>query len=202
MYNRVILMGRITHDLELRTTPNGIPVLTFSIAVDRRFGKGEERKSDFFRCTAWRTSAEFISRWFSKGRCILVEGELQTGSYIDKNNAEQRTVEIVVDNASFTGEKKADAPPQGGYGTGAYQPQYVAPPSAQYGAPPAQPYGEPSPAYTPAQPSRGGESAYTPAQPQSPTHPAESSNSKLAASNGTDADFASSAEDTDDGYPF
>ena len=81
MYNKVILMGRITHDLELRTTPTGANVCTFSIAVDRRFQqKGEEKKSDFFNIVAWRQQADFVTRYFSKGRMILVEGELQTSA--------------------------------------------------------------------------------------------------------------------------
>jgi single-strand DNA-binding protein len=178
MYNKVILMGRITHDLELKTTPSGLPVLTFSIAVDRYAGKGEERKADFFRCVAWRANAEFISKWFSKGRCILVEGKLQTSEYVDKNNAVQRTIEIVVDAASFTGEKKADVPPQSGYAAGTY-------PRQDYNAP------QSAPAY-----------GYTPAAPQQYAHPAEASNTNLAASNGTAADFAKPAKDADDGYPF
>ena len=75
MYNKVILLGRITQDLQLKTTPQGTSVLTFSIAVDRRFQtKGEEKKADFFNCVAWRQEAEFISRYWTKGRPILVEG--------------------------------------------------------------------------------------------------------------------------------
>ena len=86
MYNKVILMGRITHDLELKTTPSGANVCSFSIAVDRRFQqKGEEKKSDFFNIVAWRQQADFVTRYFGKGRMILVEGELQTRSYTDKN---------------------------------------------------------------------------------------------------------------------
>ena len=106
MYNKVILMGRITHDLELKTTQTGINVCTFSIAVDRRFsGKGEERKSDFFNIVAWRQQAEFVCRYFGKGRMILVEGELQTRSYTDKNGANVRVTEVIADRLSFTGEK-------------------------------------------------------------------------------------------------
>ena len=79
MYNKVIMMGRIVNDLELRSTPAGASVLSFRIAVDRRFQtKGEDRKSDFFNVVAWRNEAEFISRYFAKGRMILIEGELQT----------------------------------------------------------------------------------------------------------------------------
>ncbi len=106
MYNRAILMGRICNDLEVRTTPAGVSVLSFRIAVDRSYqAKGEERKSDFFNCVAWRQTADFISRFFSKGRMILVEGELQTRQYTDKNGVTQNVVELIIDNAKFTGEK-------------------------------------------------------------------------------------------------
>ena len=86
MYNKVILMGRITHDLELKQTPNGVSVCAFQIAVDRCFQtKGKERKSDFFRVETWRQTAEFVTKYFSKGRMILVEGELHNDDYTDKN---------------------------------------------------------------------------------------------------------------------
>lgn len=105
-FNKVILMGRITHDLELKTTQSGISVCSFSIAVDRRFQtKGEEKKTDFFNIVTWRQQAEFVTRYFAKGRMILVEGELQTRSYVDKNGQNVRVVEIVADQVCFTGEK-------------------------------------------------------------------------------------------------
>lgn len=120
MFNKVIMLGRITQDLELKTTPAGVSVLSFSIAVDRRFQtKGEEKKSDFFNCVAWRNEAEFISRFWTKGRPILIEGELQNRSYVDKNGQTRYITEIIVDRASFTGDKKPDgnggsyAPAQG-----------------------------------------------------------------------------------------
>ncbi len=113
-FNKVILMGRITHDLELKTTPSGVSVCSFSIAVDRRYQvKGEEKKTDFFNIVAWRQSAEFVTRYFAKGRMILVEGELQTRQYVDKNGNNQNVVELVVNNAHFTGEPKAS--PYGSY---------------------------------------------------------------------------------------
>ncbi|MCL2697075.1 MAG: single-stranded DNA-binding protein [Oscillospiraceae bacterium] len=145
MYNRVILMGRICHDLELKSTPNGVPVLSFRLAVERNYQvKGEERKSDFFNIVAWRNNAEFISRYFFKGRMILLDGELQTRQYTDKNNVQRDIVEIIVDHASFTGEPKAQQQgggyqnsypsyqnnQQGGYQSGYSQPQPAPLPSA------------------------------------------------------------------------
>lgn len=110
MYNRAVLMGRICNELEVKTTPSGANVLSFRIAVDRSYQvKGEERKSDFFNIVAWRANADFISRFFSKGRMILVEGELQTRQYTDKNGSTQTVVELIVDNARFTGESKQNS---------------------------------------------------------------------------------------------
>lgn len=107
MYNKVILMGRITKDLELKTTPSGVAVLSFSLAVERSYAaKGEERQTDFINCVAWRNTAEFISRFFSKGAMILVEGELQTRSYQDKDGNNRTVTEVIVSSSSFTGEKK------------------------------------------------------------------------------------------------
>jgi single-strand DNA-binding protein len=106
MFNKVILMGRICHDLELKTTPSGVSVLSFRIAVDRNYQvKGEERKADFFSVVAWRSTAEFVNKYFGKGRMIMIDGEIQTKQYVDKNNITQNTVEIVADNVHFTGEK-------------------------------------------------------------------------------------------------
>jgi single-strand DNA-binding protein len=107
MLNRVILMGRITQDLDLRQTPTGVSVLTFTIAVDRGYAKqGEERQTDFITCVAWRQQAEFISRYFAKGRMIAVEGNLRTRTYDDKNGTKHYVTEVYVDNVSFTGEAK------------------------------------------------------------------------------------------------
>lgn len=109
MYNNVTMMGRIVNDLELKVTPNGTSVCQFRIAVDRRYqAKGEERKADFFNVVAWRKSAEFVTTWFAKGRMILVQGELQTRSYTDKNGNPATWYEIIADRISFTGEKKLD----------------------------------------------------------------------------------------------
>lgn len=110
MYNKVIMMGRLTRDPELKTTPNGVSVCKFSIAVDRRFqNKGEEKKTDFFNVVAWRQTGEFVSRYFGKGNLILVEGELQTSKYTDKSGNEATWYDIVADRVCFTGEKKSDS---------------------------------------------------------------------------------------------
>lgn len=122
MLNRVILMGRITQELELRQTPNGISVLSFSIAIDRNFAKqGEERQTDFIDCVAWRQQAEFISKYFGKGRMIAVEGSIQTRTYQDKNGNNRKAVDVVVDRASFTGEPKQGGSQQNSYQQGGYQ---------------------------------------------------------------------------------
>lgn len=109
MYNKVIMMGRITHDLELKTTPTGKSVCSFSIAVDRRFKTADgEKQTDFFNVSAWNKTAEMVTKWFAKGRMILVEGELTTRKYTDKNGNPATWYEIVADRVSFTGEKKDD----------------------------------------------------------------------------------------------
>ncbi len=127
--NKVIMMGRIVNDLELKTTPTGITTCNFRIAVDRRFQKkGEERKSDFFNVVAWRQTAEFITKWFAKGRLILIEGEMQTRQYTDKNNNLATWYEIQVDNAYFTGEKA-----NGGNGGGYSSAPPLSEPPAGYG---------------------------------------------------------------------
>ena len=123
MLNRVILMGRITQDLEIRQTPSGTPVLRFNVAVDRPIKQGTERQTDFITCTAWGQRAEFIGRYFGKGRMIALEGSIRTGSYDDKNGVKHYTTEVNVDNVSFTGEPK---PQDGGnyssnYANGGYQ---------------------------------------------------------------------------------
>ena len=117
MLNKVILMGRITRDLELRQTPQGVSVLTFTIAVDRSFVRqGEERQADFITCVAWRTQAEFINRHFGKGRMIAVVGNLRTRTYDDKNGTKHYVTEVFVDEVSFTGEAKQ----QNGYAQNNY----------------------------------------------------------------------------------
>lgn len=124
--NFVALLGRITKDLELKSTQNGTSVLQFTVAVDRDFVKqGEERQADFINCVAFKETANHIAKWFSKGRMIAVEGRLQTRSYEDKNGTKHNVTEVIVNKASFTGEKveqrqeqRQDAPELGEYEDG------------------------------------------------------------------------------------
>lgn len=123
--NKVIMMGRMVADAELKTTPSGVTACNFKIAVDRNYQKkGEERKADFFNCAAWRGTAEFISKWFPKGRLILVEGEMQTRQYTDKNGNPATWYEIQVENAYFTGDK-------GNAGSNSGYSNYSAPPLSE-----------------------------------------------------------------------
>lgn len=115
MLNRVILMGRITQELEVRQTPAGASVLSFTVAVERNFkNQNGERQTDFISCVAWGKTAEHICRYFSKGRMIALEGNLRTRTYDDKNGTRHYVTEVFVDNVSFTGER-ADSVSQGGY---------------------------------------------------------------------------------------
>lgn len=107
MYNRVILMGRIATDLVMRKTVAGTPVLPFRLAVDRAYQqKNEEKITDFISVIAWQNLAEFIAKNFVKGSMILVEGELQTRNYKDKDGKTVYVTEIIANRATFTGERK------------------------------------------------------------------------------------------------
>ena len=107
MINRVVLMGRLVADPELKTTASGVSVTSFRIAVDRSYTKsGEERKADFFDVVCWRQTAEFVCRYFGKGSLIAVDGELQTRSYQAKDGTNRTVTEVVADSASFTGERR------------------------------------------------------------------------------------------------
>ena len=109
MLNRVILMGRLTADPEHKQTPSGISVTSFSIAVDRNYnGKDGNRQTDFINIVAWRNTADFICRPFSKGQMIAVEGSVQTRSYEDKNRNRRTAVEIVADSVSFCGDRRQE----------------------------------------------------------------------------------------------
>lgn len=103
-YNRVTLMGRITHDLELKQTTGGVSVLSFLLAVDRSYETNGQRESDFIPVVCWRNTAEFVNKYFAKGRMILVEGELSTRKYTNNDGKEVRAIEVNVSSVSFTGE--------------------------------------------------------------------------------------------------
>lgn len=107
--NKVILMGRLTADPELRQTQNGTAVCKFTVAVNRKFADRTtgQREADFINCTAWSKTAEFVSRYFSKGQMIALDGELRTGSYQDRNHPDvtHYTMEVTAESAYFTGGK-------------------------------------------------------------------------------------------------
>ncbi len=106
MLNSAIIMGRLTFDPELRTTNTGLSVTTFTVAVDRGYVKpGEQKKTDFIRCVAWRQQAEFVTKYFRKGSMIAVQGSIQVRNYEDRNGQKREQTEIVVDNVSFCGSK-------------------------------------------------------------------------------------------------
>lgn len=121
MLNKVIIMGRLTADPELRQTPNNISMCRFTVAVDRNFQKGEERQADFISVTAWRQTAEFVSRYFTKGSMIVVEGGLRTGSYNDRKypDVKHYTTDVQADQVYFGESKK-----QSGDSGNSYQNHY------------------------------------------------------------------------------
>lgn len=108
MLNVVVLTGRLTADPELKTTSNGIAVCSFSIAVERRYKAGEERKADFINIVTWRSSAEFVSKYFKKGQMIAVEGSIQTRQYKDKDGNNRTAFEIVANNVQFADFARRD----------------------------------------------------------------------------------------------
>lgn len=130
MLNVVAIMGRLVADPELRTTQNGNNVCSFRIACDRNYtAQGQERQADFIDIVAWRNQAEFVAKYFQKGSLIAVDGSLQTRQYQDRNGNKRTAVEVIANNISFAGAKKAEKVDDGGE------------------APPKD-YREPAPAYS------------------------------------------------------
>ena len=119
MLNHIVLMGRLTRDPELRRTGTGVAVASFSIAVDRDFGSREtgEKETDFIDIVAWRNTAEFVSKYFTKGRMAVVSGRLQIRNWTDKEGNKRRSAEVVADNIYF-GDSKRD----GDAGSSSYAP--------------------------------------------------------------------------------
>jgi single-strand DNA-binding protein len=103
MLNKVILIGRLTADVELSQTPTGINYCRFTIAINRPFRKDAEKQADFIGVTAWRATAEFISKYFSKGSAIIVEGSLRNNDYTDKDGIKHYSMEVLASNVSFGG---------------------------------------------------------------------------------------------------
>ena len=123
MLNKIVIMGRLTRDPELRRTQSGTPVTSFSLAVDRDFkSQSGEKETDFIDCVAWRNTAEFVSKYFTKGRLAVAEGLLQLRDWTDRDGNKRRSAEVVVDNVYFA-DSRRDA-------------------GSDYGAPP--PYGAPA----------------------------------------------------------
>lgn len=118
MLNKIFIMGRLTRDPELRHTQSGTAVASFSLAVDRDFKEQDgSRATDFIDCVAWRSSAEFVDKYFSKGRMAVVEGRLQIRDWTDKDGNKRRSAEVVADNVYF-GDSKRDAESAGPYSGG------------------------------------------------------------------------------------
>ena len=113
--NKVILVGRMTADPELRTSESGVSSCRFTVAVDRKFANKEtgKRDADFIKCVAWRQTAEFVGKYFNKGKMICVEGEMRNSSYKDKNHEDvtHYVTEVYVDNAEFCGGKNDNSNP-------------------------------------------------------------------------------------------
>lgn len=115
MLNHIVIMGRLTRDPEMRKTGSGIAVANFTVAVDRDFnGQDGQKETDFIDCVAWRKTAEFVQKYFSKGKMIAVSGRLQVRSWTDKDGNKRRTAEIQADNIYFGESKGSDGGIRGG----------------------------------------------------------------------------------------
>ena len=128
MLNHITIMGRLVRDPELRRTGSGIAVASFTVAVDRDFGgrDGGEKETDFIDCVAWRQTGEFVSKYFTKGRMIVVSGRLQIRSWNDKDGNKRRTAEVVADNCYF-GDSKRDGDSGSAFGGNNFANAYSAP---------------------------------------------------------------------------
>lgn len=149
MLNKIVLMGRLTKDPELRRTGSGTAVASFSLAVDRDFKNKEtgEKETDFIDIVAWRNTAEFVSKYFSKGRMAVVEGRLQIRPWTDRDGNKRRSAEVVADNVYF-GDSKRDSD-GGGYQQQGYGGDYGGGYGSGYSAPPPRGQGAPSGGYPP-----------------------------------------------------
>ena len=151
MLNKIFIMGRLTRDPELRHTQSGTAVASFSLAVDRDFkNQNGEKETDFIDVVAWRNSAEFVSRYFTKGRMAVVEGRLQIRSWQDRDGNKRRSAEVVADNVYFGDSKKdGDGGRDGGYQGGYPQDAYGGGYGGGYAPPPSGRSGPPAGGYPP-----------------------------------------------------
>jgi single-strand DNA-binding protein len=146
-YNRVMLGGRLTNDPELRQTQSGTPMATFTVAVNRR-GRGNQQDqnqqpaADFFRCIAWRNSAEFVTRYFRKGSSIFVSGNIQNNNWTDQQGVKHYSTDILVDDVQFVDSRSENpayqnnmSSPAGGYGAPAQQNQAASYTPSSYTSP-------------------------------------------------------------------
>ena len=133
MLNHIVIMGRLTRDPELRYTQSQTPVASFSLAVDRDFGgrDGGEKQTDFIDCVAWRQTAEFVNKYFTKGSMAVVSGRLQIRDWTDRDGGKRRSAEVVVDNMYFGESKRRDS---GDSRSDSYSSSYSRP-SSGYDAP-------------------------------------------------------------------
>ena len=135
MLNKIILMGRLTRDPELRRTGSGTAVTSFSLAVDRDFkSQSGEKETDFIDIVAWRSTAEFVSKYFTKGRMAVVEGRLQLRDWTDRDGNKRRSAEVVADNVYF-GESKRDSMASSGFDQTPPPVSYQAPAGGRASAP-------------------------------------------------------------------
>ena len=139
MLNKAILMGRLTRDPELKYTQGNLPVVQFTVAVERNYsGNGGERQTDFINIVAWRKTAEFVSQWFTKGMMIIVTGSIQSRRWQDKNGNNRTSIEVVADEVQFGETKRsreANAGYQGGYPNAYAAPQQAARPAPNFDMP-------------------------------------------------------------------
>ena len=132
MLNHITIMGRLTHDPELRYTQSQTPVASFTLAVDRDFGSrdGGEQQTDFIDCVAWRQTAEFVSKYFQKGSMAVVSGRLQIRDWTDREGGKRRSAEVVVDNIYFGESRRRDSSEGSSYDSRSSYSSYEAPRSA------------------------------------------------------------------------
>lgn len=182
--NKVIIMGRITHELEIKQTQSGAAVLSFTVAVDK-YSKNEEKAADFISCVAWNKTAEFIGKYFGKGRMIAITGNLHSRTYDDKNGVKHYVTEVYVDGADFTGESRTAYDAQTAPQTGAAPQGYNSTP-----APANAPQGAPQQPQSANRNPNGYPSPYMYAPPREQPAP------------DTSADFAAFDVFSEDGVPF